>query len=584
MSGVPRLRVGLMLDSLVVPRWVSAIIAQLEEAPFVDVAVVVTDRRRWRDLRSPGPLRESVRRMAFRLYEKADHQLFRSANDAFAPTDVSDRLGAVQVLGVTPRRSREAGTTLDETALEALDGCALDVLLAFGFRDLAGRATSIPRYGIWDVHHGDDRSFRGGPPLFWEMYDRSPVSGTTLRILSGTPGEGRAIYRSYSATDQVSLNRSRDAAYWKTASFVMRRLTDLHRMGWDYIRSRPTYLEESASPKPAHRIPTLPQLAWHVLRIAAGVAGRRAHKLLYREQWFVAYRPRRAETTRLEEGLPFQVLLPPRRRDFADPFVLEHDGATYLFFEDYAGPHGKGVIQYVVLDDEGRPSAPRLALERDYHVSYPFVFEHEGDVYMVPETSSVRRVELYRAVGFPDRWERVKVLLEDIEAVDPTLLAHDGRFWLFTSVAERGATTVDELFLFHADSLTGDWTTHPANPVVSDVRVARPAGRIRVRDGTLIRPGQDCSQRYGHAISLNQIEVLTRTDYRERQIGRIAPDWMEGNLATHSYDFTERFEVVDGAAPRAKFPLFDRSPGERTSDPAWAAWSPVAAQVLLALL
>jgi hypothetical protein len=72
------------------------------------------------------------------------------------------------------------------------------------------------------------------------------------------------------------------------------------------------------------------------------------------------------------------------------------------------------------------------------------------------------------------------------------------------------------------------------NPIVSDVRRARPAGRIFSHDGHLIRPAQDCSEAYGWRIALNRIEVLTEAEYREVPIGWIEPDGSAGTLRAHT--------------------------------------------------
>ena len=87
---------------------------------------------------------------------------------------------------------------------------------------------------------------------------------------------------------------------------------------------------------------------------------------------------------------------------------------------------------------------------------------------------------------------------------------------------------------------------HPRNPVVSDVRRARPAGRVLERDGCLLRPAQDGSGAYGRRIIWNRIEVLTPTDYRETPIGSIEPGWLPGVVCTHTYNTDGRFEALDG--------------------------------------
>jgi hypothetical protein len=91
------------------------------------------------------------------------------------------------------------------------------------------------------------------------------------------------------------------------------------------------------------------------------------------------------------------------------------------------------------------------------------------------------------------------ILMINVYAVDPTILRKDGKWWLFVNIRENeGASSLDELFLFYsADLFCRDWTPHPKNPVVSDVKSSRPAGRIFSYNGNIYRPSQNNSKRYG---------------------------------------------------------------------------------------
>jgi hypothetical protein len=165
---------------------------------------------------------------------------------------------------------------------------------------------------------------------------------------------------------------------------------------------------------------------------------------------------------------------------------------------------------------------------------------------MIPETRSRNTIELYRAAEFPKKWELFKVIARDIRAVDSTIFRHRGRFWLFTNIAAPGASTYDELHLFSSDAIDGDWIPHPKNPIVSDVRRARPAGALFFEGDRLLRPSQDCSLRYGYALNFNEVQVLSQSDYKEVSFFRIEPGWYPGNICTHAYSRTDEFEVLDG--------------------------------------
>ena len=163
------------------------------------------------------------------------------------------------------------------------------------------------------------------------------------------------------------------------------------------------------------------------------------------------------------------------RRFQADPFPFTHDGRDYVFFEDFPYATRKGVIAMVELDAAGRASPMRVVLERPEHLSYPFVFAHEGETYMLPEMSAARRVQLFRADPFPDRWVADHVLIDGAVIADATLIEHDGRWWLFGTQSGDSGSSWDALALFHAPHPFGPWTPNAGNPVLIDAGAARPA-------------------------------------------------------------------------------------------------------------
>ena len=265
-------------------------------------------------------------------------------------------------------------------------------------------------------------------------------------------------------------------------------------------------------------------------------------------QWFLALRPRSPKHA-YDTATAYRPFRPPMDRFYADPFLLEQHGKTYLFFEDLPYREHRAIISCSELSPTGEPGPPFEVLRRPYHLSYPFVFEHGGEVYMIPETKENRTVELYRATTFPRGWELVATLLTDLYAVDATLHVHAGKLWMFVGLSDGRFSNSDELGIFYADDLLGPWTPHPHNPVLSDVRLARPAGKLFVEDGKLIRPSQDCGKAYGYALNFSEVLTLTPTEYRERPIARITPDWLSGNTGTHTYNRSSAFEVIDANRP-----------------------------------
>lgn len=205
----------------------------------------------------------------------------------------------------------------------------------------------------------------------------------------------------------------------------------------------------------------------------------------------------------------------------ADPFGIPGDRHR-LYCEVYDYRDGLGRIEAIELDRGDRiVQAGPARLQLPMHLSYPYLFEHDGGLYAIPETSASRRCELYR-IEADGEWRPVAVLLDGVAAADASLFRHEGLFWL--AYTDLGLGAFDNLCLSYAADLSGPWHPHALHPVKLDHCSSRPAGTPFVHDGALYRPAQDCSAGYGAAIAINRIEVCTPQRYREQVVRRCRPD------------------------------------------------------------
>jgi hypothetical protein len=287
-------------------------------------------------------------------------------------------------------------------------------------------------------------------------------------------------------------------------------------------------------------------------RFLAAKIPRIYQKTLFVEQWSLLFDLNGAET--LSFG-SFRKLIPPKDRFWADPHVVEVDGRYFIFVEEYMYRDRKAHISVIEMDGRGNYQEPVRVLERDHHLSYPFVFRWQGRYYMVPESVENRTIEMYKCVEFPHRWQFERTLMENVNAVDTTLLHHEGRWWLFTGMArDKAALPMVELFLFFSDDLfTDQWVAHPLNPVNRDVARARPAGRVFIRDGRIFRPSQDCSRTYGYGFYLNEVLALSRTEYLEETVVAVRPDWDKRIKGTHTFARAGQLTMVDAFTRRSRF-------------------------------
>jgi hypothetical protein len=542
------LRVGVLLDSLTPPRWVAKIMQDVAAAPFLTLSLVVVDATgkesppaTWREWfarqRAAAPYR------LWEWYQAADYRRFRGEGaDPFEPTDVTALVRGAELLRVEPLRVRFVDRFSPEDVQRVRDA-HLDVMLRFGFRIVKGEILDAAPCGIWSLHHDDNRSYRGGPALFWEIYERNPESGTILQVLTDALDGGKVLYRSIGATNFASLYKNRRATYWKSAEFMMRRLADLHRDGWAALQALDTYREKVPYTRGIYRRPTNRQM----LPFLAKTYGYRLRQKVLGaldEQWVLAFR-RRGSNDR------FAIVHPPADRFYADPFLAEHGGNTFVFFEDYSYAEGRGAIACAELRASGI-GEPQTVIAGPDHLSYPSLFQWRGDWFMLPETGARRRLEMWRARRFPDDWTLETIVLDGVDACDATVWHHDGRWWMFVTLCVAGGPRADEVSLFYADTPAGPWRPHRCNPVVSDAAHARSAGALHREGDALIRPSQDARGGYGHAITLSRVDRLTTREYRETPVDSIRPSWHPRVRGTHTIARSSLFEVIDGRLLRCR--------------------------------
>ena len=201
----------------------------------------------------------------------------------------------------------------------------------------------------------------------------------------------------------------------------------------------------------------------------------------------------------------------------ADPFMIEHNGEYHLFFELLNKKQNKGEIGHAFSCDLKTWKYTGIVLKEKFHLSYPYVFNYDDNVYMIPESAKSKSVRLYKAVSFPRIWEPVATILKgnkrSTPLLDPSILFHNDHWYLFT-YTRKG----HNLHLFIANTLTGPWKEHPKSPVISgNDHFARPGGRIIKDDDIIYRYAQDGFPHYGSKVWGFRITELTPKTFREEQ-------------------------------------------------------------------
>ncbi len=546
------LRLGVVLDSLHVPGWIEFLVDQLTNCNSIDLFLIVLNHDAKETLETErGPF-------LFRYWTAVDRWVRRSATNAIRVRNWHLILTSRSIPVVVLQASKPK--TLSDSDIAPIKAANLELLLCLGRDVPSPELLACASLSTWSVQDSGSGGILG---QFWDMYEGNRVTLHGPQITEQQQNRTRVVYRSCIATNFLSLALNQNDAYWEIADVLVKQLADAEQ-----LRTVAQLLATSdQSQEPISRTLSNTRMASFLVKWTLRTLRAELMKLLFREQWSIAIQSKVA-VPQMSSDREFRIMRPPRDRFYADPFIIERNGRNYLFFEDYRFSSRKGLISCCEVDSEGNYTQPRVVLECDYHLSYPFLFTWQGEIYMIPETRDNRTIEMYRATDFPCSWVHEAVLMSDVAAVDTTLLHHRDRWWMFTAgvLDEDAPDKTWRLCLFFGDSPFGPWTAHPKNPIVSSVRHARPAGSMYFDNGQLIRPAQDCSRGYGYAVQLHRVEVLSETDYQESLLATVTPNWIPGSKGVHTFNQNADLRVIDVmfSIPRFGFNLFPAAQRSKT--------------------
>ena len=243
----------------------------------------------------------------------------------------------------------------------------------------------------------------------------------------------------------------------------------------------------------------------------------------------------------------------PNRQDhyFADPFIYTWQARTICFAEEYSLVEDRARIAAieVVYNKEieklvKQPSFRYLGtvIDEPFNLGYPYVFEYEDQLFLIPDSRSSGSVRLYECVEFPLKWQFRHNLLSGVAAADTVVFHHEEYWWLLTTVCPRGSSELcSTLYIFFADNpLAKIWQPHSMNPVAIDSMNGRNGGFIwrRNTSSELNRVIQRQGYlRYGASIGKAKISILNPSNYEETVSDIALPDQLNVECCHHlSFD------------------------------------------------
>lgn len=445
-----------------------------------------------------------------RLAQAAYHVLKLAAVRGRLTRRVPLESGSKQIERVVRFEAEHDGAwqRLPPHVVAALRQGGFDVILKLGMgllRLSPGEVLSAP---ILSFHHGDPVGSPDQPTGFWEIVRREPVIGQTVRAVGEIDAGPVAAYAetkvypwSWRATLMESYRHSPLIINEAIRNAVARTWMDEPRAG------RGDRLPGNGA----------------VLAFAARMAFHAASRLLYgaaiEKVWHVSHAPvPEAGLGALVEGraqlVPeeWKTLKPGGSHVFyADPFFSIDPPGILV---EALGRSGRGEIVFASEDDGPHRRVSLLS----GHASYPATVQIGGRHLILPEVASFSPPRLFVLEDGTMKDVGRLGLEREERILDPTLVEHEGRLYLFGNIKPLGSHT---LWLWSADRLDGPFRLHPRSPIRVSPRGSRMAGNLLQVGGRLIRFGQNFEAAYGDGVFAFEIEELSADQYRERVLGLI---------------------------------------------------------------
>ena len=268
-------------------------------------------------------------------------------------------------------------------------------------------------------------------------------------------------------------------------------------------------------------------------------------KLFFEWEWLCAYRccDQSFDLENQDTVLEFKVISIKKGFWAADPFLVNKENHIFCFFEYYSKKKRKAAIFGKELyPKEGNEF---LVHEFDGHSSYPCIFEFDGNYYMIPETKYSHSIRLLKCTEWPNKWEEIKVLMNDVDAVDSTFYSSGNESYLFV-FEEKEAFNQLSLHKFNMNTLSLENVVFKKQFEKGE---ARPGGSIISANGKEYRVVQPFRDHYGEKLEFFEMH-LEKTKYEERLAGELLPQQIRINkngkiIGVHTFNRNGSIEVID---------------------------------------
>ncbi len=545
------LKVGLLVDGTFSNKYVYELALWAQDQPSIDISHLIVQSFRRNSKRggiANGGLKHGLydllSEFSFRLVTSCERWLLKRSSlyaDHYQVCDLSKIVGGI--VEINPVVSNSGLPDRSSVGnVERVMALNLDLLIQCGSITPRGDILHASRLGVICLGHAGSHSIPGSAAGFWECFHEWPQTAFNILRLTDDTGAGRVLVSgSFWTHYYFSLNQ---AHLCKKSYVHLQNLLNQIALNGKLPGDKNTPDDYSDVHFRVNTPPRLHHSVAYGFKLVKRILIKAVARLLrLEERWGISFLS--GNWDKLEFARSTEATL-PRGRYWADPFLWSYGGKTFCFVEDFVYKTNRAHI--TALELTGTKVVERgIALQEPFHLSFPFLFQYKGDLYMCPESAESRQVRIYRCAEFPLKWVLHCVVMDSISAVDTMFFEKGGKWWMLTSIDQSETRDYgSELYLFSANSpLETAWVPHPQNPLKIDARGGRNAGLIMDGD-KLFRVGQRQGfDQYGEGLLVYEIKAISDSTFVEDLVTEINPSFRKGLIGTHHLSSDGKTTVID---------------------------------------
>ena len=262
--------------------------------------------------------------------------------------------------------------------------------------------------------------------------------------------------------------------------------------------------------------------------------------------WYIGIRKAELGAILHDYKTPFHILKLNKNGWTADPFLFVKNGDIYIFGEYYDYRLGRGIIAYAKYNEKTRQINDwEPAIVEPYHLSFPYIYEKDGDVYIIPESNHANCLCRYKAIEFPRKWKK-SIIDKGHRLADTALFSIDNQSYGYTLQRKMSDPYIYESKIFIDKNECIEYIDGYYN---DDPSTRRLGGAFFESGNSLVKVAQDCSHFYGEALVFSNF-YKNENGFQEEILLRLSPEMLVFDRSIepcgiHTYNAAGGYEIID---------------------------------------